>query len=126
MKYCDFNGCTNKIPKGAYCAEHKRSKRSSRANSKKKNIYHHENKSFYNSDAWKNTRAFVYERDLGCCQRCGEFVFGRRAHVHHIVKVKVNPLLRLEPNKLKLLCSQCHFIEENEDKKEKVFPNYFD
>lgn len=126
MKYCDFNGCTNKIPKGANCAEHKRSKRSSRVKSKKKDIYHHENKSFYNSDAWKTTRTFVYERERGCCQRCGAFVFGRRAHVHHVVTVKANPLLKLDTNNLKLLCPQCHIIEENEDKKEKVFPNYFD
>ncbi|EOA3813760.1 HNH endonuclease, partial [Enterococcus hirae] len=25
MKYCQFDGCTNKIAKGIYCAEHKRS-----------------------------------------------------------------------------------------------------
>ncbi|MEK4676652.1 HNH endonuclease, partial [Bacillus sp. FSL K6-2944] len=24
MKYCDFNGCSNKISKGRYCGEHKR------------------------------------------------------------------------------------------------------
>ncbi|MEK4678356.1 HNH endonuclease, partial [Bacillus sp. FSL K6-2944] len=24
MKYCDFNGCHNKISKGRYCEEHKR------------------------------------------------------------------------------------------------------
>ncbi|EOA3813726.1 HNH endonuclease, partial [Enterococcus hirae] len=25
MKYCQFDGCTNKIAKEIYCAEHKRS-----------------------------------------------------------------------------------------------------
>lgn len=132
MKYCDFNGCSNKITKGAYCDEHKRSKKSSRSKSKKKDIYHHDNKSFYNSKAWRGDkqgrggmRDFIYERDRGCCQRCGKFIFGRRAHVHHIIEIKKDPLLKLEPNNLRLLCPKCHIVEENEDKQKKIFPSYF-
>lgn len=125
MKYCDFNGCSNKIAKGAYCPEHKRSKKSSRAKRKKKDIYHHENKSFYNSGPWKSMREYIYERDKGCCSRCGKFVFGKSAHVHHKVPVKDNRLLKLDPINLILLCPTCHTIEENKDKKEKVFPSYF-
>lgn len=122
MKYCDFNGCINKIAKGRLCEEHKRSKPKKK---KQKNIYHHENKSFYNSDSWQSVRTFVYQRERGCCQRCHKFVFGRKAHVHHVVPVKKNPLLKLEPNNLKLLCNICHTIEENEDNNQKVFPSYF-
>lgn len=122
MKYCDFNGCTNKIIKGAYCDEHKRA---APRKKKQKNIYHHENKSFYNSDAWKSMRSYVYERERGCCQRCGSFVFGRRAHVHHVVPIKKNPLLKLDSNNLRLLCNVCHTIEENEDDQRKIFPSYF-
>ena len=121
MKYCDFNGCSCKISKGRYCPEHAASKKQR----KKKDIYHHENKSFYKSDAWKTTRDFVYERDLGCCQRCGKFVHGRSAHVHHKVPVKKNPLMKLDLNNLILLCPKCHIKEENKVDEEKVFPSYF-
>src|SRR5690554_677305 len=125
MKYCDFNGCNTKIERGAYCDDHKRSKKSIKKKRNKKYIYHHDNKQFYNSKPWKSTRPFVYERERGCCQRCGSFVFGRQAHVHHVIEIKKDPTLRLDPNNLKLLCPKCHSIEENEDKKPKVFPSYF-
>jgi 5-methylcytosine-specific restriction enzyme A len=125
MKYCDFNGCSNKVSKGRYCAEHKRSKQSARRKQKKKEIYHHDNKAFYRSDAWKAIRSKVYERERGCCQRCGVFVFGRRAHVHHVIPVKQDDTLKLEENNLMLLCPPCHIIVENADKQEKVFPSYF-
>lgn len=125
MKYCDFNGCQNKISRGTYCEDHKRSRQSIRKKQKKKDIYHHDNKDFYNSKAWKDTRSFVYQREKGCCQRCGRFVFGRQAHVHHVIAVKEDITLRLEPNNLMLLCPKCHIEEENKDKKQKVFPSYF-
>jgi 5-methylcytosine-specific restriction enzyme A len=125
MKYCDFNGCANKIARGSYCEEHKRSKQSFRNKQKKKYIYHHDNKQFYNSKAWKSTRSFVYERERGYCQNCKKFVFGRQAHVHHIIEIKKDATLRLEPNNLMLLCPQCHTEEENKDKTQPVFPSYF-
>ncbi|MED2754589.1 HNH endonuclease signature motif containing protein, partial [Bacillus thuringiensis] len=86
---------------------------------------HHENKPFYRTDAWKYVRSKVYERGKGCCQRCGRFVFGRSAHVHHVIPIKEDPTLKLEENNLRLLCPVCHTIEENEDKPKKVFPSYF-
>lgn len=123
MKYCDFNGCTNKIDRGKYCEEHKRAKGKAREN---KSIYHNTNKPFYNSDAWKSMRSFIYEREKGKCQRCGKFVYGKRAQVHHVVTIKKNPLLKLEPNNLRLLCPTCHMIEENNiDNAPNVFANYF-
>ncbi|KYG92362.1 endonuclease [[Bacillus] sp. KCTC 13219] len=121
MKYCDFNGCPNKIKRGKYCDEHGRSEQSK----KRKSIYHNSNKTFYNSQSWKDMRAFIYEREKGCCQRCGRFVFGKQAQVHHIVTIKKNPLLKLEPNNLRLLCPTCHMIEENTDETKSVFANYF-
>ncbi|TEA54648.1 HNH endonuclease [Bacillus sp. BH2] len=124
MKYCDFNGCRNKISKGRYCEEHKRNKLP-RKKKDKKNIYHHENKSFYRTDEWKYVRSQVYEREKGYCQRCGRFVFGRSAHVHHIIPIKQDETLKLEINNLMLLCPKCHIKEENEDKPKKVFPSYF-
>lgn len=122
MKYCDFNGCTNKIERGSYCEEHRRSKSKPKVD---KSIYHNSNKQFYNSSVWKNMRRVIYEREKGCCQRCGKFVFGRQAQVHHIIPIKKNPMLKLEPNNLKLLCPVCHSIEENKIEKEKVFLNFF-
>lgn len=123
MKYCDFNGCSTKIESGAYCADHKRTR--PRRKKSKKDIYHSKNKSFYNSKSWKSKRSYVYERERGLCQRCKTFVFGRSAHVHHVVPISVNDTLKLEDNNLRLLCPKCHVIEENEEKKERVFPSYF-
>lgn len=122
MKYCDFNGCANKITKGKYCDDHKRAKPKKK---KQKNIYHHENQPFYKSKEWKSMRSFVYERERGCCQHCGSFVFGRRAHVHHVVPIRKNDNLKLEPNNLRLLCPTCHTFEENEGKDELVVARYF-
>jgi 5-methylcytosine-specific restriction enzyme A len=121
MRYCCYNGCSNKVTEGLYCKEHRLKKKKR----KRKSIYHHENKSFYNSDEWKSMRSFIYERDKGCCRRCGKFVFGKHAHVHHIVPIKKNPLLKLDPNNLMLLCPQCHTIVENEEEQKTVFPSYF-
>lgn len=121
MKYCDFNGCNNKISKGYYCDEHKRKRKKKQSNS----IYHHANKTFYNSDKWKAMRSFIYERERGMCQRCKSFVFGRNAHVHHVIPIKDDNTLALEPNNLRLLCRDCHMIEENEEKKKIVFASYF-
>lgn len=122
MKYCDFNGCTNKINKGRYCEEHKRSKPRPK---KAKSIYKHENKPFYNSKEWKYARSQVYEREKGYCERCKKFTFGRNAHVHHIIPIKKDVTLKLELNNLMLLCHICHTIVENEDKPKAVFPSYF-
>ena len=121
MKYCDFNGCSCKISKGRYCPEHAASKKQR----KKKDIYHHENKPFYRTGAWKEVADFVYQRENGCCQRCGKFVFGRQAHRHHVVPIRKNPLLKLGPNNIRLLCPKCHTIEENDSEDKKVFANYF-
>jgi 5-methylcytosine-specific restriction enzyme A len=125
MKYCDFNGCTTKIKCGAYCDEHKRSKQSVMRKRAKKSIYHNENKPFYNSKVWRNMRSFIYERERGCCQRCGFFVFGKLAHVHHVIPIKQDGTLKLEPNNLMLLCPKCHAEEENKDNDKKIFPSYF-
>lgn len=123
MKYCGFNGCSNKISTGYYCDEHKRSRRKRKRS--KKDIYHSKNKSFYNSKAWESMRSFVYEREHGCCQRCGKFVFGRQAHVHHVIPISENETLKLEENNLRLLCPKCHVIEEHESE-ESAVPKYFE
>lgn len=106
MKYCAEQGCKNLISSGRYCENHKRRK-------KEKTVYS-KNKSFYRTQAWKDLVSFVYERDKGCCQRCGKFVFGKQAHAHHIVPIQIDPSLKLNPDNIMLLCSKCHPIVEQE------------
>ena len=113
MKYCGEQGCTNLITKGFYCDDHKRRR--------KKKVWHSSNKSFYNSQAWKDLTSFVYQRDKGCCRRCGKFVFGRQAHHHHVVPIQINPSLKLDADNVILLCNKCHPIVE-EETMEKYFP----
>lgn len=122
MRYCQFDGCSNKVAKGTYCSEHSGRRKKNR---NKIDVYHHENKPFYRTGEWKRTRQVIYERERGCCQRCGRFIFGRNAHVHHIIPIKDNEQLKLDLNNLMLLCSKCHPIVENETEKKKVFPSYF-
>lgn len=126
MKYCEFDGCREHITQGRYCKDHSFSVKRKRQQKKHKEIYHHENKSFYRSQAWKSVADFVYEREDGRCQRCQRFVFGRQAHRHHVVPIKKNPNLKLDPNNIRLLCPQCHIFEENQDKQKAVYASYFD
>lgn len=107
MKYCREQGCTTLISSGGYCEQHKRRQR-------KRTSWQSKNKSFYNSQAWKDLRDYVYERDGGCCNRCGKFIHGRKAHVHHVVPVRVNPKLKLDQLNVILLCNVCHPIVEDE------------
>ncbi|MEK4650835.1 HNH endonuclease [Niallia sp. FSL W8-0954] len=113
MKYCGEQGCKTLIASGRYCHDHKRKK-------KDKPVYS-KNKSFYNTQAWKDLKAHVYQRDGGCCQRCGKFVFGKRAHAHHIVPIQINPSLKLNEDNVTLLCNKCHPIVE-EETMQKYFP----
>lgn len=113
MKYCAEQGCRTLISKGRYCPNHRRRR--------KKKSWQSNNKSFYNSTAWKDLTSYVYQRDKGLCQRCGKFVFGRRAHHHHIVPIQVDPSRKLDPDNVELLCDECHPIVEQETM-EKYFP----
>lgn len=126
MKYCEFDGCRNRIASGRYCKDHDFSKKRKRKNKQQKSIYQHENKSFYRSKPWKEVADFVYEREGGRCQRCGRFIYGRNAHRHHRVPIKVNPNMKLDPNNILLLCPKCHVIEENKENQKAVFPSYFE
>lgn len=106
MKYCSEQGCKSLIQSGRYCDNHKRRR--------KKKAWHSNNKSFYNTQAWKDLRAYCYERDKGCCLRCGRFVFKKNAHGHHKVPIRVNPSLQLNADNIMTLCSKCHPIVEDE------------
>ncbi|EDX70072.1 phage endonuclease [Bacillus cereus NVH0597-99] len=41
-------------------------------------------------------------------------MFGKQAHHHHIVPIKINPSLKLEATNIMTLCSKCHPIVERE------------
>ena len=56
-------------------------------------------KAFYLSKAWRDTREYIYKRDMGLCVRCGK----AGAIVHHKIT--------LSEDNLELLCRECHAIE---------------
>ncbi|WP_371069129.1 HNH endonuclease [Sediminibacillus sp. JSM 1682029] len=113
MRYCGEQGCKQLIAKGRYCEDHRRKKR--------KKVVYSKNKSFYRTRDWKDLKAYCYQRDGGCCQRCGKFVFGKRSHHHHIVPIQIDPSLKLDPDNIMTLCSKCHPIVEKETMEE-YFP----
>lgn len=106
MKYCAEQGCKTLIDKGRYCINHKRKQ--------KKTVVYSKNKSFYRTKPWESLKAFCYERDKGCCVRCGRFVFGKQAHHHHVVPIQIDPSLKLDPDNVVTSCDKCHPILERE------------
>ena len=68
-------------------------------------------KAFYLSKAWRDTRAYIYKRDMGLCVRCGR----AGEIVHHKIYLTPqninNPAITLSEDNLVLLCRECHAIE---------------
>ena len=68
-------------------------------------------KAFYQSKAWKETRRYVFLRDIGLCVRCGkpgEIVH----HKTHLTPSNIDdPNITLNEDNLELLCRDCHAIE---------------
>nr|WP_161621209.1 HNH endonuclease signature motif containing protein [Bacillus subtilis] len=123
MRYCIFNGCAGLAITGSYyCEEHK-----PKAKGKGRDTFQSKNKPFYRSDDWQSMRQYVFERDGAKCRECGQFVFGKNAHVHHVIAIAEDPTLKLEESNLILLCPKCHAKIENENKKQtpRVFQKYF-
>lgn len=124
-KYCAVDGCSNLVDQGIYCTEHAVSKHYKRAKRQRKSIYHHTNKPFYHSEAWHNLCMQVDLREHNRCQHCGKYVWGRRKHHHHVVPIVDDPSLALDPNNIRLLCDECHPIEEHATDQPKVYASYF-
>lgn len=65
-------------------------------------------KEFYQSKEWKNLRNYIFKRDKGLCQKCGE----PGKIVHHKVYLTPNnihdPNIALNEDNLVLLCKDCH------------------
>ena len=68
-------------------------------------------KAFYLSKAWRDTKEYIYKRDMGLCVRCGK----AGAIVHHKIYLTPqninNPAITLSEDNLELLCRECHAIE---------------
>lgn len=68
-------------------------------------------KSFYLSKAWRNTRQYIFNRDMGLCVRCGK----PGEIVHHKIPLTPeninNPDISLSADNLELLCRDCHTVE---------------
>ena len=66
---------------------------------------------FYQSKAWKDTRRYVFDRDLRLCQRCGK----PGEIVHHKIYLtpqNINdPSVALNVDNLETLCRDCHAQE---------------
>ena len=69
-------------------------------------------KAFYESPAWRSTRAYIIKRDAGLCVRCGAL----GAIVHHKRPLTPDniddPLVSLNEKNLETLCRACHAIAD--------------
>lgn len=78
--------------------------------------------SFYHSVQWQHMRDYVYSRDLGTCQICGNAVTNRKI-VDHIHPLKTSPSERLDKANLWTLCYKCHNIKTQLEESIKGRPN---
>jgi 5-methylcytosine-specific restriction endonuclease McrA len=57
-------------------------------------------------DLWRQLRQFVYQRDNGACQYCGESTELFNCHCHHVLELSEGGTNH--PSNLKTLCRECH------------------
>ena len=77
---------------------------------------------FYHSVQWQRMRDYVYSRDMGMCQVCGNAVTDRKI-VDHIHPLKVAPNEKLDKNNLWVLDYRCHNIKTQLEESIKSQPN---
>jgi 5-methylcytosine-specific restriction protein A len=80
-----------------------------------------ERQGFYQSQEWKDTCRFVWNRDKGICQRCKiKNNEGVPFHIHHIISFK-NKETRSNPDNFILLCKICHNYVHSKSNKNREF-----
>lgn len=77
---------------------------------------------FYHSTQWQHIRNYVYARDMGMCQVCGNAVTDRKI-VDHIHPLKVALNEKLDKDNLWTLCYRCHNIKTQLEESIKSQPN---
>ena len=67
-------------------------------------------KAFYESPAWRRTRAYILKRDTGLCVHCGE----PGVIVHHKIELTPrnidDPAIALGEDNLETVCRTCHAL----------------
>lgn len=113
---CGHIGCHHKIAMNQrYCDEHK-GEHENTIGTRINNHYYNQFKrdpvanAFYHDKRWLEMRDYVYARDMGVCQCCGEVVTDRKI-VDHIHPLKIASDERLNGNNLWTLCYDCHNIK---------------
>lgn len=121
---CEEPGCRELIPLGArWCDkhypkhhaeyeawkakqanDHRRKLKQRRYNQTKRDD---EANAFYHSPQWTKVRNYIYARDLGTCQVCGEVITDRKI-ADHIVPRRLDKTKQLDTTNLWLLCYSCH------------------
>lgn len=102
--------CKVKIPFGeTYCEKHK-PKRQHYKNYKKKLNIVEEDKGKMSARRWREVRAQVLTRDLGCCRMCllNGYSETRNLEVHHLLKRVDREDLTYNINNLVTLCAKHH------------------
>lgn len=146
LKHCNWRGCDKLVPQGTdFCPTHKqqqlerkqayistKTKRESTTKGKQLANAHmaHYNattrdpqaNAFYHSTSWQHMRDYVYSRDMGMCQVCGNAVTDRKI-VDHIRPLKASNEERLSQDNLWVLCYRCHNIKTNLEESIKEQPN---
>ena len=110
---CSHPSCTATLDRRGYCAQHAGDGQQVKAERHRHYDQHQRDpaaKAFYNSAAWKRTRAAVLAADP-TCRRCGRLA----EHVHHIIPLaRCTPAQKLDPSNLLPTCQPCHNAIEAE------------
>lgn len=146
LKHCNWRGCTRLVkPNVDFCDEHKQAdlarkqayieqRDKAKSTVKGKQLanahmahYNHTTRdpqanAFYHTKQWRNVRDYVYARDMGMCQVCGNAVTDRKI-VDHIHPLKVAPNEKLDKANLWVLCYRCHNIKTQLEESIKASPN---
>lgn len=74
-------------------------------------------KAFYFSKAWKDLRDYIFKKNNGICEQCGEP--GKIVHhIIHITESNINNAdITLNEDNLMLVCKDCHEKLHNNSKR---------